>query len=108
MGLKPLASRSTIKWPTERQLSRFGVWQVKDDRIEEYLEKGFSLGLVCRNCGRRLEWTPPELEAKFGRMPKVRIADLVPRLKCSGEGGCGSTDIAVFPHLYDGDWVYHR
>lgn len=96
--------KSTIKLPAEKLLSRFEVRQVGDDRVEDYLAKGWSLGIVCRDCRRLIEWTPPDLEAKFGEKRRLRIADLVPRLKCSGEEGCGSTDIAVFPHLYDHFW----
>ena len=55
-----------------------------------------------------MEWTPPDLEARFGGTLQLRIADLVPKLACTGEGGCGSRDIAVFPHFYDGPWRWPR
>jgi hypothetical protein len=95
---------STIKLPSAKMISRFDVRQVEGDRIEDYLAKGWSLGIVCKACQRLIEWTPPDLEAKFGTKAKLKIADLVPRLKCSGQEGCGGADIAVFPHLYDHFW----
>ncbi|MES2035211.1 MAG: hypothetical protein V4466_13640 [Pseudomonadota bacterium] len=52
-----------------------------------------------------IEWTPPQLQARFGDRPGLRIADLASRLSCTGEDGCGSHDIAVFPHLFDGPWT---
>jgi hypothetical protein len=51
-----------------------------------------------------VEWTPPDLPARFPERLDLRIADLVPRLVCTGEDGCGSHEIAVFPHLFDGEW----
>ena len=47
--------------PDEKLISRFALWQVRDRTIRNYLEKGFSLGICCRNCPRTIEWTPPEL-----------------------------------------------
>ena len=55
-----------------------------------------------------IEWTPPELLAKFEGKLDLKLADLVPRLSCSGEEGCGSKEVAVFPHLYDGEWRWPR
>ena len=49
-----------------------------------------------------IEWTPPELERRFS--PDTRIADIAARLSCSGPGGCGAKDVAVFEHLYDHPW----
>jgi hypothetical protein len=43
---------------------------------------------------------PPDLLERFGTKLDLRIADLAERLACTGEGGCGSHAIAVFPHLY--------
>jgi hypothetical protein len=51
-----------------------------------------------------IEWTPPELEKRFPL--HLRIADLAKRLTCSGRGGCGHKEVAVFPHLYDGKWSW--
>ncbi len=33
-------------------------------------------------------------------------ADIASRLSCTGEGGCGAQDVAVFPHLYDLPWKW--
>lgn len=93
--------RSTLKPPPKKALDRFHVGQVGDDTVRTYLESGFSLAICCRNCQRLIEWTPPELERRFGAKLRLRIADLCERLACTGEAGCGARDIAVFPHLYD-------
>jgi hypothetical protein len=93
--------RSTLKPPPKKALERFRVSQIGDDTIATYLESGFSLAICCRDCQRLIEWAPPELERRYGSKLRLRIADLCERLACSGEDGCGSHDIAVFPHLYD-------
>jgi hypothetical protein len=97
---------SILQRPAEKMISRFGLWQVKDHTIRTYLEKGFSLGICCRACPRTIEWTPQELLRRFGDRLDLLLKDLVPRLSCTGEDGCGSHDIAVFPHLYDGSWTW--
>jgi hypothetical protein len=93
---------STIQRPPEAAIRRFHAGQVGADTVGDYLAKGWSLGICCKACPRLVEWTPPELKRRFGDGPDLRIADLAPRLACSGDGGCGARDIAVFPHLYDG------
>ena len=98
--------QSTLKRPAEKLISRFGLWQVRDHTIRTYLEKGFSLGICCRNCPRTIEWTPPELLRRFESKLDLPLKDLVPRLACTGEDGCGSRDIAVFPHLYYLPWTW--
>jgi hypothetical protein len=95
---------STIKLPAEKLISSFNLRQLGDDRIADYLAKGWSLGIVCKDCRRLIEWTPPVLEQRFGTKPRSRIADIAERLKCSWDDGCGSANIAVFPHAYDQDW----
>jgi hypothetical protein len=95
---------SSLQRPEEKLIRRFAVWQVRDRSIRGYLEKGFSLAICCRECPRMIEWTPPELLRRFETRLDLQLKDLVPRLSCAGEGGCGSHDIAVFPHLYDGAW----
>ena len=59
-------SHTTMERPDEKLISRFALWQVRDRTIRNYLEKGFSLGICCRNCPRTIEWTPPELLRRFG------------------------------------------
>ena len=99
-------SHSTIQRPPAKLISRFGLWQVKDHTIRTYLEKGYSLGICCRECPRTIEWTPPELLRRFENQLDLPLKTLVPRLYCAGEEGCGSHDIAVFPHLYDQPWSW--
>jgi hypothetical protein len=97
---------STIERPPEYMIRRFHVGQVGKDTVRTFLEKGYSLGICCRDCPRLIEWTPPELLQRFADRLDLRIADLVPRLTCAGDEGCGSHDIAVFPHLYDQPWSW--
>lgn len=99
--LPPPRIASTLKMPPKKALDRFHLGQVGDDTIETFLENGFSLAICCRDCKRLTEWTPPELARRFGAKLKLRVADLCERLVCTGDEGCGSHDIAVFPHLYD-------
>jgi len=98
--------RSTLKRPPKKALDRFNIAQVGDDTIRTFLENSFSLAICCRDCPRLIEWTPPELERRFGDKLALRIATLAERLTCAGEEGCGSHDIAVFPHLYDTPWTW--
>jgi hypothetical protein len=98
--------QSTLTRPDEALIRRFAIWQVRDRTIRAYLEKGFSLAICCRDCPRTIEWTPPELLRRFETRLELPLKDLVPRMCCTGEGGCGSHDIAVFPHLYDGAWTW--
>jgi hypothetical protein len=98
--------QSTLQRPDAKLISRFALWQVRDRTIRNYLEKGFSLAICCRNCPRTIEWTPADLLQRFGSRLDLPLKDLVPRLSCTGEEGCGSHDIAVFPHLYDGAWTW--
>lgn len=53
-----------------------------------------------------VEWTPSDLLERFGDRLDLKIVDLFPKLACSGDEGCGSQDVAVFPHAYDGDWTW--
>lgn len=104
--MTPSVVPSTLKRPDQKLISRFDVWQVKDRTIRGFLEEGFSLAICCKACPRMIEWTPPELLAKFEGKLDLRLADLVPRLSCTGEEGCGFREVAVFPHLYDGEWPW--
>jgi hypothetical protein len=96
--------RSTLTRPSAKLLSNFHLGQVGEDTVATYLAAGWSLAICCRNCPRLVEWTPPELQAKFGDRPNLRIADIAARFTCSGADGCGSHDVAVFPHAFDGEW----
>ena len=97
---------SSLKAPPAKALERFHIGQIGDDTVGSYLSRGYSLAICCRDCRRLIEWAPPELEARFGTRPGLRIADLAERLACKEEGGCGSDRIAVFPHLYDQPWAW--
>jgi hypothetical protein len=97
---------STVRRPPAKLLQSFHIGQIGDDTIRVFLTCGWSLAICCRECPRVVEWTPPELLARFGDRLDLRIADLVPRLSCKGDEGCGSRDVAVFPHLYDLPWAW--
>jgi hypothetical protein len=101
-----LHPQSTLERPNDRLLRGFKVSQVGNDTIASYLRRGYSLAICCRDCPRLIEWTPPELETMFRTRLNLRIADLASRLSCTGEGGCGAQDVAVFPHLYDLPWKW--
>ena len=94
----------TLKRPADHLIRRFDVAMVGDRTIGMLLEKGFSLIICCKDCPRMVEWTPPELQQRFANRPNLKLADLVPRLSCTGEEGCGSQEVAVFPQLFDGAW----
>jgi hypothetical protein len=93
-------AQTKLERPADRLIQKFDVWQVKDRTIRGLLEKRFSLAICCKACPRMIEWTPPDLLQKFETKLDLRLADLVPRLSCSGDEGCGSREVAVFPHLY--------
>ncbi len=97
---------STLQRPPEQLVRRFHLGQVGTDTVRTFLTKGYSLAICCRECPRLIEWTPEDLLEKFGDRTHVKIADIAARLSCAGEEGCGSTDVAVFPHLYDGPWSW--
>jgi hypothetical protein len=97
---------STLERPDDDLIRRFALWQVRDRTIRSYLVKGFSLAICCRDCPRMIEWTPPELLRRFEDRLDLPLKTLVPKLSCSGEKGCGSRDVAVFPHLYDQPWSW--
>jgi hypothetical protein len=98
---------SSLKRPAAHLLQQFRHDpQMQRDTIRVFLENGWSLAICCINCGRMVEWTPPELLERFRDKLDLTIADLLARLACQGEGSCGSTDVAVFPHPYDHDWTW--
>jgi len=97
---------STLRRPPAAALQRFHPGQAGADTVQDYLATGWSLAICCKACPRLVEWTPPELLERFGDRLGLRISDLASRLSCTGEGGCGSDDVAVFPHLYDGAWSW--
>jgi len=104
--MNALHPTSTLRRPHDRLLKAFRISDVGNDTVASYLRQGFSLAICCKDCPRLIEWTPPELEARFGHQPDRRIADIAARLTCKGEGGCGAQEVAVFPHLYDRPWTW--
>lgn len=94
----------SLKRPAQKMLNAFRVSMVGQDTIRTLLEKRFSLVVCCKHCPRMIEWTPSELASRFGDRVDLRLADLVPRLTCTGEDGCGTREIAVFPYFWPGDW----
>ena len=98
--------QSTLRRPADHLLRRFSVASIGADTVQTYLEKGFSLAICCRACPRVVEWTPPELELRFGGRLGLRIAELAARLSCTRKAGCGGQDVAVFPHFYDQAWSW--
>ena len=99
-------SISTLQRPSAKAIASFRVGMVGADTVRTFLTKGYSLAIFCKDCPRMVEWTPPSLLQRFGDRLDLRIADLVPRLSCSGADGCGAKEVAVGPHLYDGDWTW--
>jgi hypothetical protein len=87
--------------PEAYLIRTFNIRQVAGLSVRWFLKGKFSLGICCRDCSRLSEWTPPELEEKFAGKLDLPVAEIVKRLACTGEGGCGSHSVAVFPHLYD-------
>jgi hypothetical protein len=80
---------------------------IDSDTIWDYLTVGQSLAICCRACTRDpVEWTPPELDRRFGTTPGLRIRALAAKLTCGGEGGCGSHDVAVYPVDYASVWKW--
>jgi len=41
--------------------------------------------------------TPLAIEEKFGDYRHLRLADLLPKLECGTEKGCGCKDMVLFP-----------
>lgn len=101
-----LPATSTLRRPSVEELKRYRYSDAGRDTVRTFLTQGYSLAICCRACPRLSEWTPPELLRRFGSRLDVRIGDIAQRLSCTGEGGCGSKDIAVFPHLYDLPWTW--
>jgi hypothetical protein len=97
-----------LERPPEHLIRMSHPGMVGDRTIGLLLEQGFSLVICCKDCPRVIEWTPPELARRFGDRLGLKLADLVPRLSCTGEDGCKSRDVAVFPQLYAGEWRWPR
>ncbi len=102
-----LAPYLTFKRPTAKQLRTWAAWQLEDITFRYFLARGISLVLCCRDCPRCTEWTPPEMFERFKDKLDTPLKALVGRVACTGEGGCGSRNIALLPHPYDmDDWTW--
>ncbi|QUD86968.1 hypothetical protein [Phenylobacterium montanum] len=101
-----IAPYSTLKRPPAKLLRSFNLRQIGDDRVSTFLQNNWSLAICCRDCSRLIEWTPPMLAEKFRGKETARIADIGSRLACTGERGCGSHEIAVWPHPHDRAWTW--
>jgi len=86
-----------LKRPAEKAIRSFKPWQIGNDTIATLLDNGWSLGICCRNCPRTIEMRPEAIEEKFGDYRHLRLVDLLPKLTCGAEKGCGSTDMVLFP-----------
>lgn len=86
-----------LKRPEEKAIRGFKPWQIGNDTIATLLDNGWSLGICCRNCPRTIEMRPEAIEEKFGAYLHLKLVDLLPKLTCGTERGCGSTDMVLFP-----------
>ncbi len=101
-------STPQIERPPEKWIRAFRPGMVGRDRIRDLLKDGFSLVICCKDCPRMVEWTPPELADRFAGKVDLPLIELIPRLTCAGESGCGSPEIAVFPNFWPGDWRWRE
>ncbi|HEY3949599.1 hypothetical protein [Phenylobacterium sp.] len=98
---------STVKRPPAKQLRAFHLGMIDPTHtVRLYLARGYSLAICCRACDRLTEWTPPDLCERFEKTPDLPVRAIAARLRCAGAGGCGSSDIVVWPHLFDGMWTW--
>jgi hypothetical protein len=93
----PPGQPTTLKRPAEKTIRSFKPWMIGNDTIGTLLDHGWSLGICCRHCPRTIEMTPAALEEKFGAYRHMKLADLLPKLECGTENGCGSKEMVLFP-----------
>ncbi|WP_293381591.1 hypothetical protein [Phenylobacterium sp.] len=86
-----------LKRPEEKAIRSFKPWMIGADTIGTLLDNGWSLGICCRSCPRTIEMKPEAIEEKFGAYRGLRLIDLLPKLTCGQDRGCGSTDMVLFP-----------
>jgi hypothetical protein len=86
-----------LKRPEEKTIRSFKPWMIGDDTIATLLDNGWSMGICCRECPRTIEMKPEAIEEKFGGYRRLRLVDLLPKLTCGTDKGCGSTDMVLFP-----------
>jgi hypothetical protein len=81
----PPGMPTKLKRPEEKAIRSFKSWMIGADRI------------CCRHCPRTIEMKPEAIEEKFGAYRGLRLVDLLPKLTCGQNAGCGSTDMVLFP-----------
>lgn len=86
-----------LKRPEEKAIRSFNPWMIGNDTIGTLLDNGWSLGICCRHCPRTIEMTPAALEEKFGAYRHLKLVDLLPKLECGVDKGCGSKEMVLFP-----------
>lgn len=93
----PPGQPTTLKRPEEKAIRSFKSWMIGDDTIGTLLDQGWSLGVCCRHCPRTIEMKPEALEARFGAYRHLKLVDLLPKLECGADKGCGSKEMVLFP-----------
>jgi hypothetical protein len=93
----PLGLPTKLKRPEEKAIRSFKPWMIGADTIGTLLDNNWSLGICCRHCPRTIEMKPEAIEEKFGAYRGLRLVDLLPKLTCGQDAGCGSTDMVLFP-----------
>ncbi|HVY33892.1 MAG TPA: hypothetical protein VG960_05670 [Caulobacteraceae bacterium] len=93
----PPGQPTTLKRPEEKAIRSFRPWMIGQDTIGTLLDNGWSLGVCCRDCPRCIEMKPEAIEAKFGAYRHLKLVDLLPKLECGTDKGCGSKDMVLFP-----------
>lgn len=98
-NLKPLPKAMLRVFRFDRRMA--------GDTIQLYLENNCSVAVCCRDCGRLVELTPPDMAERFPDRLGLTMADLMAKLTCNKDhGGCGSRDIAIWPHPYAHKWTW--
>src|SRR6201994_1073444 len=88
---------TTLRRPGEKPLRSFKPWMMGGDTIGTLLDRGWSLGICCRQCPRTIEMKPEAIEEEFGAYRRMKLVDLLPKLTCGTQRGCGSAEMVLFP-----------
>src|ERR1700748_357252 len=92
----PPGQPTRLKRPEEKAIRSFKPWMIGKDTIGTLLDNGWSLGICCRHCPRTIEMKPEAIEARFGAYRGLRLIDLLPKLECGTDKGCGSKEMVLF------------
>lgn len=93
-----------LKRPPKALLNKSYSSIPRDRTVRFFLERNWSLAVLCRDCDRLAEITPPELADIFVGKLETRIMDLPGRLTCKPPEGCGSKHVLIYPHHYEHEW----